>query len=420
MRALLSAALAAHQACWCAAHGSVPPSLASLAPPSFVPIETCPPLDAAPAPGAGGCPGWELPQLDGMVKGDNATLCFHLGCCYSVDNSTGRGACHAATPASAAAATNSEWFSANQPLPSLSNTRGTVQLPLETPDALAVDCVYFPPMFGTCDGSRSDSRDDRDRDPTGPIREQPTFGGATQKLRVNGVPLVSTAFRWTPAELVRRASAAGMPWLQANSSVRMVLAESQILLTLAVRNGGGAPERLHVSFEIPFVSRIYSVRDPLRPNLFVLAGIFLCDVCSCHEILRAQRTRVGGGGRLRGRLPNPAAAGAGQPQHLGLGVHAAQQRDGGRDAGAADGAGSGSRQRQAPRRRRLHSGDRGRRRRGWPLVARGAGSGRHRLVPRDEQWPAPAGRVRDGPDRPWCGAELWGGHRRRHQARGCV
>jgi hypothetical protein len=34
------------------------------------------------------------------------------------------------------------------------------------------------------------------------------------------------------------------------------------------------------------------VRDLLRPNLFVLACIFLCDVCSCHEILRAQRTRV--------------------------------------------------------------------------------------------------------------------------------
>ena len=102
-----------------------------------------------------------------------------------------------------------EWFSGNQPLPSLSNTRGTVQLPLETPDALSVDCIYFPPFFSTCDGSRSDSRDDRKPDPTGPVHEQPAFGGATQNLRINGAPLVSTAFKWTPAELVRRASAAG-------------------------------------------------------------------------------------------------------------------------------------------------------------------------------------------------------------------
>ena len=26
--------------------------------------------------------------------------------------------------------------------------------------------------------------------------------------------------------------------------------------------------------------------------MMFLAGIYLCDVCSCHEILRAQRTRV--------------------------------------------------------------------------------------------------------------------------------
>ena len=64
-----------------------------------------------------------------------------------------------------------------------------MQLPLETPDALSVDCIYFPPMFSTCDGSRSDSRDDRNHDPTGPVSEQPAFGGATQNLRVNGAPL---------------------------------------------------------------------------------------------------------------------------------------------------------------------------------------------------------------------------------------
>jgi hypothetical protein len=28
-------------------------------------------------------------------------------------------------------------------------------------------------------------------------------------------------------------------------------------------------------------------------TLLFLAGVYLCDVCSCHEILRAQRTRVG-------------------------------------------------------------------------------------------------------------------------------
>ena len=234
------------------------PSLAALSPPAFITIETCPPTTAPRSSSASSCPGWALPQKDGMVKGDNATMCFHLGCCYSLDKATGRDSCHAATPATAKLAATSEWLSGNQPLPSLSNTRGTVQLPLETADALSVDCIYFPPMFGTCDGSRSDSRFDRNRDPTGPVSKQPTFGGATQNLQVNGAPLVSTAFKWTPAELVRRASAAGLPWLLANTSVRMVLAQSQIMLTLTLRNAAKTPQPLNVSFEIPFVSRLYA------------------------------------------------------------------------------------------------------------------------------------------------------------------
>ena len=249
--ALLSAAAAA---------GPPPPSavptLAALSPPRFIPIETCPPL-ATPRHGAAPCPGWRDPQKDGMVNGDNATMCFHLGCCYSRDAETGAEACLATAPAGGADPATDEWFSGNQPLPSLSNTRGTVQLPLETPDALSVDCIYFPPFFSTCDGSRSDSRDDRKPDPTGPVHEQPAFGGATQNLRINGAPLVSTAFKWTPAELVRRASAAGLPWLEANSSVRMVLGRSQILLRLDLQNSGDQPRPVNLSFELPFVSRLY-------------------------------------------------------------------------------------------------------------------------------------------------------------------
>ena len=39
-----------------------------------------------------------------------------------------------------------------------------------------------------------------------------------------------------------------------------------------------------------------AVRRPLRPAaLLFWTGISLCDVCSCYGILRAQRTRVGGG-----------------------------------------------------------------------------------------------------------------------------
>eukprot|EP01047_Picozoa_sp_COSAG01_P026457 COSAG01_NODE_1706_length_9427_cov_51.196934_11_plen_112_part_00 len=33
------------------------------------------------------------------------------------------------------------------------------------------------------------------------------------------------------------------------------------------------------------------VRDPFRPNLFVLTGISLCNVCSCHEIFRRATDR---------------------------------------------------------------------------------------------------------------------------------
>jgi hypothetical protein len=42
------------------------------------------------------------------------------------------------------------------------------------------------------------------------------------------------------------------------------------------------------------VKELVVVRRPLRPATCVdLTGICLCDVCSCHEILRAQRTRAG-------------------------------------------------------------------------------------------------------------------------------
>ena len=44
----------------------------------------------------------------------------------------------------------------------------------------------------------------------------PTFGGITQRLRINGKPVVSTAYSWWPAEVVRKASVAGEPWLVAD------------------------------------------------------------------------------------------------------------------------------------------------------------------------------------------------------------
>jgi hypothetical protein len=41
--------------------------------------------------------------------------------------------------------------------------------------------------------------------------------------------------------------------------------------------------------------RTATVRRPLRPfGRRFLTEIYLCNVCSCLEILRAQRTRVGG------------------------------------------------------------------------------------------------------------------------------
>ena len=185
-------------------------------------IQTCP----SAASSAPACAGYERPQLAGRVPGDNATLCFHLGCCYT----KATGACTAAPDATLSTAAGAEWFSGNEPIPALSNTRGTVQLPLETSDALAVDCVYFPPFFSTCDGSRSDSRFDRQRDPFAPI-ENPTFGGATQNLRVNGAALRALSYSWAPHQLVRSAAAAGLPWLAANTTVRMVMGASSVLLT---------------------------------------------------------------------------------------------------------------------------------------------------------------------------------------------
>jgi hypothetical protein len=107
------------------------PSLAALSPPGFIPIETCPPM---PSGGASDCHGWELPQLDGMVRGDNATTCFHLGCCYSLDKATGRDVCRASSPATAEiAARSTEWFNANQPLPSLTGLL-TPGVPAGVPD----------------------------------------------------------------------------------------------------------------------------------------------------------------------------------------------------------------------------------------------------------------------------------------------
>jgi hypothetical protein len=108
--------------------------------------------------------------------------------------------------------------------------------------------------------------------------------GATQNLRINGAPLVSTAFKWTPAELVRQASAVGVPWLQANTSVRMVPAESQILLVVDLHNRGSTPQPLNVSFEIPFVSRLYaevesgyeaSSPTPLTPGAGCVSSVLL-------------------------------------------------------------------------------------------------------------------------------------------------
>ena len=70
---------------------------------------------------------------------------------------------------------NQELWAGNQPIPALSNTRGSLQITIESGDALAVGCVYFPPFFSTCDGSRSDSRN-----PNSPVDATPTFAGVVQ------------------------------------------------------------------------------------------------------------------------------------------------------------------------------------------------------------------------------------------------
>ena len=249
------------------------PSLESMGT-AFIPIEVCytGPGQPATAAAAPPCPGYDRPQLaPARVRGDNATLCYHLGCCYVTSPVTAaefENACVQTTAPSgeaavAVTAAGGEVFSGNQPVPALSNTRGNVQIPLETADALAVDCIYFPPMFGTCDGSRSDSRDDRpSRQPWLPAGAPATFGGATQNLTLNGAPLVATAFRWSPWEIVRTAAtsaaASGGGALAATSSVRMPLGQAQVLLLLEVRNNGTAPQPARLSLETPFVSRMYS------------------------------------------------------------------------------------------------------------------------------------------------------------------
>ena len=135
------------------------------------PVRVCqPPFVALQTQSA--CPGFTDPQIAGMVPGDAQALCFHLGCCWHPTDRPERphlgrglggdgGSCVAADEASPADTEGTMYWAGNQPIPSLSNTRGVAQLPLETADPLAVDCIYFPPFFGTCDGSRSDSRDDR-------------------------------------------------------------------------------------------------------------------------------------------------------------------------------------------------------------------------------------------------------------------
>jgi hypothetical protein len=81
------------------------------------------------------------------------------------------------------------------------------------------------------------------------------------------------------------------------------------------------------------------VRRPLRAfRRPVLAGISLCDMCSCHEILRAQRTRVAAagagarrGGGARGDGGAAARGGGGGARGWGGGGH--QGGRGGGDAG---------------------------------------------------------------------------------------
>ena len=143
----------------CSAAG--PPKLSSFRT-KFAPVVACPSTSSTP------CPGFKRPQRSGRVPGDDATLCWHLGCCW-----TQSGLCVTATVAQGS--DNQELWAGNQPIPALSNTRGSLQITIESGDALAVGCVYFPPFFSTCDGSRSDSRN-----PNSPVDATPTFAGVVQ------------------------------------------------------------------------------------------------------------------------------------------------------------------------------------------------------------------------------------------------
>jgi hypothetical protein len=104
-------------------------------------------------------------------------------------------------------------------------------------------------------------------------------------------------------------SAAALEHQQLCPGLQLVSVQGQAVASLtheqvvALLHGAGRP--------------LVLVRRALRPFLAaVLTGISLCNICSFHEILRAQRPRLG----LR-----PAAAGASeplvdqQPQHAGRG-----------------------------------------------------------------------------------------------------
>ena len=216
----------------------------------FEPVVACPSKSSTP------CPGFEHPQLAGRVPGDNATLCWHLGCCWTTS-----GLCVIPTIAQGLD-DDQELWAGNQPIPALSNTRGSLQIPLESGDALAVDCVYFPPFFSTCDGSRSDSRNDRpSHSPTSPVDATPTFDGVVQNTRVDGHPVRVLQASWSPFEIVRRATNLDNT-LDITSAVRMPFAESAALLRLnvsALDNSvtSGGSRTVNVSTELPWISRLY-------------------------------------------------------------------------------------------------------------------------------------------------------------------
>ena len=306
------------------------PTLSSMAT-AIEPVRVCqPPFWNASPPQP--CPGFTDPQIAGMVPGDAQALCFHLGCCWHPtghptdrtkgprlgrglggDESVDGGNCVAAADAAAADTDGTMYWAGNQPIPALSNTRGVAQLPLETADPLAVDCLYFPPFFGTCDGSRSDSRDDR-ANKIGPVvAGEVTVGGATANLTVNGERVKVLAHKWAPAEMRRTAGSAGLPaGLEVSTAVRMPLFESAALLELTVTNanvpvanaadadgqaGGRDPEDIAVdiTFETPFVTRwfdeIEGVRqlrnfDGVLDQPFLRGGFHIYDLCP-PSLLRA-------------------------------------------------------------------------------------------------------------------------------------